>query len=142
MNNDKLLIIVVVLTIYLLCFRRSEGQETEMICKYTEGQLDDIVNRLIDTRVAGMFGSSVDSSGKFTKPVTIASGLELKDPNDKPLYKSEWNDIPASRVPTLRLMSKDGGFTMDASVKEIIKCRTGSDNLNYNQGKSECFIVS
>ena len=62
MNNDKLLIIVLVLTLYLTCFRRSEGQETgEYICKYNEGDLDSVIRGV----VANMFGSDVDDSGNL-----------------------------------------------------------------------------
>lgn len=46
MNNDKLLIVVIVLVIYLMCFRRSEGQE---ICQYNQGDLDSAIETKLNS---------------------------------------------------------------------------------------------
>ena len=56
MNNDKLLIIVLVLTLYLLCLRRSEGQDTEgdYVCTYFGDKFESNVNDLIDTKLNGL----------------------------------------------------------------------------------------
>jgi len=55
MNNDKLLIVVTILVLYLLCFRRSEGQETEgdYICKLPTN-FNDTIDGRIDAKLNGL----------------------------------------------------------------------------------------
>ena len=84
MNNDKLLIIVVVLTIYLLCFKKSEGQE---ICQYQQGDLDSA----IDTRIKTLFNTTIKDD-EITSPVTIPQGL-IVDRNDYVAAESDKNFI-------------------------------------------------
>jgi len=73
MNNDKLLIIVVVLTLYLLCFRRSEGQETgdDYVCEFDKTKIQETV--------AEMLGSDgIDDEGKI-KTVNLEHGLVVNN---------------------------------------------------------------
>jgi len=108
-----------------------------MICKYTEGQLDGIIQSV----VGNMFGSKVDDSGKFTGPLTIDSGLVLIDPNQnkEPISMGNWKQN-TDRIPTIRIMDKnnEGGYSLDGSKVHLYKCNLTDKGKKYN----DCQFIS
>jgi len=100
MNNDKLLIIVLVLTLYLTCFRRSEGQETEMVCQYNPGQLDDIIDAKLDGLGVGNFADWVTKINNHGHNVS-----EVRDVGRSAEHKSHSHGITHSHGVTVTGMT-------------------------------------
>ena len=113
MNNDKLLILVLVLTIYLTCFRRSEGQELQK-CEFDTAQLDQYMSKLFG-------GPGVVVNGEFVN----------NDPTD-----SHGTRNPTT-VPSVPGNFRIGGHLFMTTAKDLSQSQKDGDRYIWMGGTSQ-----